>query len=232
MTLKGILRFLPYIHKIIWFNFHYLPFDQAIKLPILLYRPNLKRCKGLVEIHGTIRTGMIKLGIYIVSTYPNKGIVWENSGKIVFDGKCTIGNNSYLSIGKHGIMSFGDGFCATADFRGICYHRIIFGHNILVGWSNTFTDTDFHAFKTGSEDKYVKSMGYAPITIGDNTWFAMRSIILKGTQLPPYSIVGAGSILSRNYMEYRGHCLFAGNPARMIKENVWRDINDDSINYK
>lgn len=30
----------------IWFNFHYLPFRQAVRLPILLYKPKLLACKG------------------------------------------------------------------------------------------------------------------------------------------------------------------------------------------
>ena len=34
----------------IYFNFHYLPFNQAIRLPILLYKPHLVKCKGSVNI--------------------------------------------------------------------------------------------------------------------------------------------------------------------------------------
>lgn len=231
MTVKSILKFLPYIHKTIWFNFHYLPLMQAIKLPILLRKPKLKG-RGKIEIHGEVTTGMIQLGLYTVSIYPDKGIMLENSGKIIFNGKCIIGNDSYISVGETGIMSIGDNFRASANLRAVCYNSVNFGDNIRIGWSNIFTDTDFHSVKSGTCDDFVKSRGYAPINIGNNTWFAMKSITLKGTQLPPYSIVGAGSILFKNYMEYPGHCLFAGNPARMIKENVWRDINDDSINYK
>lgn len=35
----------------IYFNFHYLPFKQAIKLPILLCKPTLLRCEGQVIIN-------------------------------------------------------------------------------------------------------------------------------------------------------------------------------------
>ena len=35
----------------IYFNFHYLPFNQAIKLPILLYKPKFYDLKGTVEIN-------------------------------------------------------------------------------------------------------------------------------------------------------------------------------------
>lgn len=44
-----VLRFLPWTLK---FNFHYLPFKQAIKLPILLYKPKLLTLKGIIRISG------------------------------------------------------------------------------------------------------------------------------------------------------------------------------------
>ena len=38
----------------IYFNFHYLPFKQAIKLPIFLYKPHLKLMKGTITILGEV----------------------------------------------------------------------------------------------------------------------------------------------------------------------------------
>ena len=39
----------------IYFNFHYLPIKQAIKLPIILYKPKLLSCKGKIIIKPQIR---------------------------------------------------------------------------------------------------------------------------------------------------------------------------------
>lgn len=75
----------------IYFNFHYLPIRQAIKLPIILYKPKLLKCKGTIQIMGTIHTGMIQLGKRRVSIYPNTGITYENhGGNIIFYGTCII----------------------------------------------------------------------------------------------------------------------------------------------
>lgn len=68
------------ILKTIWFNFHYLPFRQAIKLPILLYKPKFLVCKGRIKIDGPVHFGMITLGCYRVSIYPNTGFTYENWG--------------------------------------------------------------------------------------------------------------------------------------------------------
>ena len=102
-------RILRSILPSVYFNFHYLPFSQAIKMPILLYKPKLLKLKGDIKIgEGKIKFGMIRLGFPTVSLYPNTGIVYENhGGTIVFNGKCTIGNNSAISIGSKGCVEFG-----------------------------------------------------------------------------------------------------------------------------
>ena len=101
--IKKIFRY-RYILYSLYFNFRYLPFKQAIKLPIVLYKPHLLKCKGTIVINpidGKITFGMIRLGFPGVSVYPNNGITWENhGGTIIFKGKCVIGNDSYLSFGE------------------------------------------------------------------------------------------------------------------------------------
>lgn len=45
-------RILRSILPSVYFNFHYLPFSQAIRLPILLYKPRLLKMKGNVKMGG------------------------------------------------------------------------------------------------------------------------------------------------------------------------------------
>lgn len=127
------LRSLPYS---IYFNFHYLPFRQAVKLPILLYKPKLLKLKGIVKIGGgKISTGMIRLGFPTVSLFPNSGITFENQGgSILFHGKCSIGNNSAISIGRKGFVEFGNDFKSTTSLRLTSYDKITFGDRVRLGW--------------------------------------------------------------------------------------------------
>lgn len=86
-------RILRYILHSVFFNFHYLPFHEAVKLPILLYKPKLLKLKGTIKIkqEDKIGFGMIRLGFPEVSLYPNTGIVFENyGGTVVFKGQCCI----------------------------------------------------------------------------------------------------------------------------------------------
>ena len=91
-----------YILHSIYFNFHYLPIKQAIRLPIILYKPELLSLKGKIIIESNdIHFGMIRLGFRNVGIYPNTGITYENRvGTIIFKGKCFIGNSSAISIEK------------------------------------------------------------------------------------------------------------------------------------
>ena len=49
-SIKKFISILPYIVKNVYFNFHYLPFRQAIKLPIWLYKPSFGVLNGLLSI--------------------------------------------------------------------------------------------------------------------------------------------------------------------------------------
>ena len=55
----------------------------------------------------------------------------------------------------------------------------------------------------------------SPVGIGDYTFVGTGSIILPGSALPAYSILGAGSVLNRQFLEE--HWLYAGNPAAPVK---------------
>lgn len=43
----------------------------------------------------------------------------------------------------------------------------------------------------------------------------MNSVVLPGCHLGPYTIVGAGAVVTKSFPE--GHCVIVGNPARIIR---------------
>ncbi len=58
-------------------------------------------------------------------------------------------------------------------------------------------------------------LGEFDLVIGDNCWIGMNSVVLPGVKLGEKTIVGAGSVITKSYEE--GHCIIAGNPAKIIK---------------
>lgn len=111
----------------LYFNFKYLPFNQALKLPILLYKPYFKELKGKVVIDSSnIYFGMIRMGFWSTLQYPNSGIAWENQGgTVVFKGNCMIGNAASISIGRKAYIEFGENFKNNAAMKLISVRSVI-----------------------------------------------------------------------------------------------------------
>ena len=223
---------LRYIIPTIYFNFHYLPFRQAIFLPVYLRKPKLLTLKGKVIIQmggGKIKPGMIKLGVFGVSIYPSKGIMFQNRGTVVFRGRCSIGNDSYISVGKSGTLVFGDGFSASTSLKIACYDTIEFSKDVHCGWECTFMDTDFHRMKYLDGRESPKP--YGPIRIGEGCWFGFRSIVQKNTVLPKRTTVASNSLVNKAYYIPEAS-IIAGQPAKLVKTGIYRDMHDDKIIYE
>lgn len=54
------------------------------------------------------------------------------------------------------------------------------------------------------------------IILGNNCWIGMNSVILPGVVLGPRTIVGAGSVVTKSFLD--GNCIIVGNPARILKK--------------
>lgn len=224
----NVLKYLPYIFHIVYFNFRYLPFKQALVLPILLYKPKLLRMKGKVTIESNrIKTGMIRLGCYNVSLYPDAGIVWENhGGHVIFKSSCSIGNASAISIGQKGKLYFGTGFHSNS-LKIACYKSISIGDYVRMGWDCLIIDTNFHRTKRINGEA---SPAFGSIRIGKNNWIGLKCTVMKGTETPDYTIVAGNSVINKKY-DIPEYSLIAGSPAKLKFTGIYRDLADDDIDY-
>lgn len=211
MQIKKTFYYLRIIISSIYFNFKYLPLSKAVKLPILLYKPKLISTKGKILIDSEkIYFGMVRLGLFRVSIYPNNGITWEDNGGItIFRGSCYIGNNSAISIGYNGQLIFGDNFCANASLKLVSYHKIEFHENVLIGWDTLFMDTNFHTLTNIETGEQKKANG--AICIGANNWFAARCTVLHSVKTPDFVTFSTNTILTKN-TKYESYSIVAGSP--------------------
>ncbi len=116
----------------------------------------------------------------------------------------------------------------------ICRSKIEFGNNIFVAWGVYFYDHDSHSldyrmrqkdilqqladFRNG--DVFIKNKDWsvvksAPITICDNSWIGMNSIILKGVTIGEGAVVAAGSVVTKDVEPWT---IVAGNPAKFVRK--------------
>ena len=227
MNIKNFIKKTILYTKSVYFNFHYLPFHQAKKLPFFIYKMDCICAKGKVVIEAEdITKGMIQLGQRIVSLYPNSGICWENKGgTVIFHGKCSIGGNSAISIGENSILEFGDDFISTAGLKIATYHGIKFGNHARVGWDSLIMDTNFHPLYDLNKKKFKSASGR--ISIGDYNWFGTGCRIMHSVSTPERCIFGMNSIVTRG-SEMKSNCVMGGNPDRVLSENVIRKYDCDT----
>ncbi|OJV15886.1 MAG: hypothetical protein BGO21_30395 [Dyadobacter sp. 50-39] len=202
----------------IYFNLKYLPLRQACFLPILVSRRTyLKVVSGKIEINAPLKTGLIQIGYGGVGIFDKERsrTIWEVSGTVMFNGKCNIGHGSKISVSSSGTLSLGSNFVITAETSIIVQTRVEFGDNCLLSWDSLIMDTDFHKIKN---DFGIQINSPKPVLVGNNVWIGCRCLVLKGAQIPSNSIVGANSLVSK--VLDKQNALYAGNPCKLIKENV------------
>lgn len=215
----------------LYFNLRYLPLSQALKLPILLYKPHFINNPGTVRINGKVHFGMIKLGIYGVSIFPNNGIVIENRGQIIFNGVTTIGNNSAITLREGATLEIGNKFVASTGLKLVCYDSVTFEDNVRIGWNCQIIDTDFHTIKT-TDGGGEAGKSYGPIRIGHDVWVANGCKLYKNVSIPHSSVVGADTIIHKP-IDCKPYSLIVNKREVLVKkEGIFRDMSDDKIKYQ
>jgi len=93
-------------------------------------------------------------------------------------------------------------------------HLIDCTNSVRIGKFTTFAGARSQIL-SHSIDLYECRQSSKPITIGDYCFVGTGCVLLAGCTLPDYSVLGASSILNKQYSD--PYFLYAGNPARPVK---------------
>ena len=93
-------------------------------------------------------------------------------------------------------------------------HLIDCTNSVVIGNFTTFAGFQSQIL-THSVDFERSRQSSSPVTIGNYCFISTNSVILGGSVLPDYSVLGAKSLLNKNYLET--YFLYGGVPARPIK---------------
>lgn len=137
------------------------------------------------------------------------------SGRLIFKGNYSIGKGCRFDIGSDAVAEFGSGY-VNAKTNFIIMHGLSIGDDCAISWGCEFLDEDFHELTYSGKRKKDPS-----IRIGNHVWIGSNVTVLKGSKVPDECVVASGSVVCSVFE--KTNCLIAGNPARVIKENVkWR----------
>ncbi|WDF79151.1 DapH/DapD/GlmU-related protein [Mucilaginibacter sp. KACC 22773] len=218
--IKGGIRVLiQYLNiNTLFFNFKYLPFSQAILLPVYISRKTHLKCvKGRIQIKSRLQPGMIRIGYGDVGIFDKhrSRTIWGVKGTVVFEGTAKIGHGARISVSSNSILSLGDNFILNAESAIVCQKGISFGQNCLLSWDILIMDTDLH--KIYDLDGNVSNYP-VPVVVGNNVWIGCRSLILKGADIADGCIVAANTTVSKKF--HKTNMIVGGTPAaerRQIK---------------
>ena len=111
------------------------------------------------------------------------------------------------------VIHIGDD-CGFTGTTLVAAERIVIGNRVQVGANSTIVDADFHPLTAAGRAQDFLSGEHAPIVIEDDVFIGMQSLILKGVTIGRGSVVGAGSVVTR---DVPAGVVVAGNPAAVVK---------------
>lgn len=93
--------------------------------------------------------------------------------------------------------------------------KIEVGSNTIVGYNSTILTHEY----------LIKEYRLGPVVIGSHVMIGANTTILPGVTIGDHAVVGAGSVVHKDVAPYS---FVAGNPLRVIREDVRKETADDS----
>lgn len=142
----------------------------------------------------------------------------------------------YCDYGNH--IKVGKNFFANYNCTILDVAQVTIGDNCLFA-PNVSIYTAGHPLHPDSRNSAYE-YGIR-VTIGDNVWLGGNVVVCPGVTIGSNSVIGAGSVVTRDIPEW---CVAAGNPCRVIRkiteedrkyyfkdrvfdEEAWRKINQE-----
>jgi acetyltransferase-like isoleucine patch superfamily enzyme len=176
-------------------------------------RLHMRGSKIIID-NGTLRIGITHL--YGPSEYDatkdncrvslHDSVIHINGDVSFFPGSKIVAYGGRLVVGS-GTLIFAPNYIRVRK-------RVEIGQRCITGPCLTIMDSDVHKVAIGNDEPKLQTK---EVIIKDNCWIGQNATILKGVTVGEGAIVGANAVVTR---DVQPRTMVAGNPARVIKDNV------------
>lgn len=133
--------------------------------------------------------------------------------------KCVKNGKEYIEQFEP-LIEIGEKCCFGAFNHITCTNKINIGDRCLTGKWVTITDnshgrTDYLSLQIPPIRRPIYSKG--PVIIGNDVWIGDKATILPGVTIGDGAVIAANSVVTKDVPAYS---VVAGNPARIIKQNI------------
>lgn len=133
-------------------------------------------------------------------------------GNLVVDGNFALYQGACIHVGEGATLKLGANSFLNTNSTLNCFESIEIGKDCAISDNVCIHDSDSHILN-GEKDKVT-----APVKIEDHVWIGKNVTILKGVTIGNGTVIGAGSVVTKSIP---AKCLAVGNPARVIRENIY-----------
>ncbi len=151
-------------------------------------------------------------------------IILGNKNKLIF-GKFNEISIFNLELGNNNILKIGDNnwLCNVVMWNRLLKNtQIEIGNDCKFAYNVEFKATDAHIVYDINTLQHLNPP--KDIVVGNHVWVGRGCFIMKGAKIPNNCIVGANSLVNKEFFEE--NCLIAGTPAKIIKKGVnWSRVN-------
>ena len=144
----------------------------------------------------------------------------QNTGVGISGLKITLKQNRH-----HRLVHIKKGF-SIRNGKFLCkgnHCKITIGENCLFSFGISIRTTDSHHIYDAESNELLNPE--KDVIIGDHVWLASDVTVLKGSVIPPNSVVGTNSIYTASSekepnMEQTDGNIYVGIPAKCVKKNI------------
>jgi acetyltransferase-like isoleucine patch superfamily enzyme len=131
-----------------------------------------------------------------------------NSANVQIGDRCLLQDGIYIRAGTEGKIAIGNRVAINSFCRLFGHGSIEIGDDTQLGPGSLITTTD-HNYRDNLKTSFKQ------VKIGKSVWIGANVTVLPGVQIGDFSVIGAGSIVTKNIPS---RVIAVGVPARVIRQ--------------